>query len=242
MIKFFRKIRQNLLMENKTGKYFKYAIGEIVLVVIGILIALQINNWNQQQNINSEEQKILQSLRSELEENIVKLDSIYTYHIVRDSILNRLIDLDPRLESFDSQDSLIKKADWSWTFNPSRGIYNSIINSGKIELISNYDLKIRIAKLNDIIVDYLDDEQYALDYTTLSVEPYFVKTFSFYKRTRTKEERVRDSINYLEVIPSREFQNQMIYIGFALQGIFEEGPILRNEFVEIIDMIDKQLK
>ena len=47
MIKFFRKIRQNLLSEGKTGKYFKYAIGEIILVVIGILIALQINNWNE---------------------------------------------------------------------------------------------------------------------------------------------------------------------------------------------------
>jgi len=44
MIKFFRNIRQNLIMENKTGKYLKYAIGEIVLVVIGILIALQLNN------------------------------------------------------------------------------------------------------------------------------------------------------------------------------------------------------
>ena len=51
MIKFFKKIRQNLLMENKTGKYLKYAIGEIVLVVIGILIALGINNWNQNQGI-----------------------------------------------------------------------------------------------------------------------------------------------------------------------------------------------
>jgi len=47
MIKFFRKIRQNLLRENKTRKYYKYAIGEITLVVIGILIALQINNWNE---------------------------------------------------------------------------------------------------------------------------------------------------------------------------------------------------
>ena len=47
MIKFFRKIRQKLLSEGKTGKYLKYAIGEIVLVVIGILIALQINNWNE---------------------------------------------------------------------------------------------------------------------------------------------------------------------------------------------------
>ena len=42
MIKFFRKIRQNLLMENKTGKYLKYAIGEVVLVMIGILLALQV--------------------------------------------------------------------------------------------------------------------------------------------------------------------------------------------------------
>jgi len=52
MIKFFRKIRQNLLMENKTGKYFKYAIGEIILVVIGILIALQSDNWNQNRRNN----------------------------------------------------------------------------------------------------------------------------------------------------------------------------------------------
>lgn len=48
MIKFFRKIRYDLMEKNKTGKYLKYAIGEILLVVIGILIALSINNWNEQ--------------------------------------------------------------------------------------------------------------------------------------------------------------------------------------------------
>jgi len=57
MIKFFRKIRQNLLSEGKTGKYFKYAIGEIILVMIGILLALQVNNWNQRQQ-NKELSKI----------------------------------------------------------------------------------------------------------------------------------------------------------------------------------------
>jgi len=46
MIKLFRNIRQNLLSEGKSVKYLKYAFGEIILVVIGILIALQINNWN----------------------------------------------------------------------------------------------------------------------------------------------------------------------------------------------------
>jgi len=59
MIKFFRKIRQNLVMENKTGKYFKYAIGEIILVVIGILIALQINNWNERRKERAQEQALI---------------------------------------------------------------------------------------------------------------------------------------------------------------------------------------
>ena len=54
MIKFFRKTRQSLLSEGKIIKYFKYAFGEIILVVIGILIALQINNWNQNQGIKKQ--------------------------------------------------------------------------------------------------------------------------------------------------------------------------------------------
>jgi len=59
MIKFFRKIRYDLMEKNKTGKYLKYAIGEIVLVVIGILIALQINNWNEERKTNSKERRML---------------------------------------------------------------------------------------------------------------------------------------------------------------------------------------
>ena len=55
MIKLFRNIRQNLLTEGKTTKYLKYAIGEIILVVIGILIALQINNWNENRKNESTE-------------------------------------------------------------------------------------------------------------------------------------------------------------------------------------------
>jgi hypothetical protein len=66
MIKFFRKIRQNLLMENKTGKYFKYAVGEIVLVVIGILIALSINNWNENQKKQQFEITILKNIQDDI--------------------------------------------------------------------------------------------------------------------------------------------------------------------------------
>lgn len=90
MIKFFRKIRQNLISEGKTSKYLKYAFGEIILVVIGILIALQINNVNeiskQKQQVKKYEQNIVSELRNDLELlntldslNDVKIEKIRDY-------------------------------------------------------------------------------------------------------------------------------------------------------------------
>jgi hypothetical protein len=70
MIKLFRKTRQNLLMENKTGKYFKYAISEIILVVIGILIALAINNWNEENKNKTFEFKMLTEVKKGLSYDI----------------------------------------------------------------------------------------------------------------------------------------------------------------------------
>jgi len=66
MIKFFRRIRYNLMEKNKTGKYLKYAIGEIVLVVIGILIALQINNWNEERKAKLSENATLRNFVQDL--------------------------------------------------------------------------------------------------------------------------------------------------------------------------------
>ena len=70
MIKFFRIIRQKLLSENKFNKYLVYAIGEIVLVVIGILIALQINNWNENRKKNAQEQFILERLKVDITKDL----------------------------------------------------------------------------------------------------------------------------------------------------------------------------
>ena len=66
MISFFRKMRQNLLNEGKTARYLKYAMGEILLVVIGILIALQINNWNDARKTRTKELHYLQNIKSDL--------------------------------------------------------------------------------------------------------------------------------------------------------------------------------
>lgn len=71
MIKFFRKIRQQLLTENKVSKYLLYAIGEIILVVIGILIALSINSWNEERLDKKEVATYLEQIRTELEYDII---------------------------------------------------------------------------------------------------------------------------------------------------------------------------
>jgi len=84
MIKFFRNIRKNLLIEGKTSKYLKYAIGEIVLVVIGILIALQINNWNNERQAKIETEALRQSNLNEIYEGL-KTDLVSF-----DTILNQL--------------------------------------------------------------------------------------------------------------------------------------------------------
>ena len=93
MIKFFRKIRQNLLMENKTGKYFKYAIGEIVLVVIGILIALQINNWNQIQGIKKQLKNYRVSLLSEIDKDFKEIERIDSLNLSHTSQINEYFSL-----------------------------------------------------------------------------------------------------------------------------------------------------
>ena len=76
MIRFFQKIRQNLIREGKTvnpalpaGRYLKYAIGEILLVVVGILIALQVNNWNQERKDRKEGELIKQNIHDEFIKN-----------------------------------------------------------------------------------------------------------------------------------------------------------------------------
>tara|TARA_R110001592_G_scaffold59171_6_gene179517 strand:+ start:1586 stop:2608 length:1023 start_codon:yes stop_codon:yes gene_type:complete len=86
MIKFFRKIRLNFLSEGKTGKYFKYAIGEIVLVVIGILIALSINNWNEDRKSANNTKLLFQKTLEELKFNIDKANAAVAYFRYQDSV------------------------------------------------------------------------------------------------------------------------------------------------------------
>ena len=92
MIKFFRKTRQNLIMKKQTANYFKYAIGEIALVVIGILIAVGINDWSETRKQKQELQNIYTIIAKDLKNDRTHIDKIINQYQQRDSILRRILD------------------------------------------------------------------------------------------------------------------------------------------------------
>ncbi len=158
MIKFFRKIRQNLLTENKFSKYLLYAIGEIILVVIGILIALQVSNWNSQRINSNSEQIILNDLNTELKGNISSLENIIAEHrkSLEAAIEIRNLIQDPlKLDTVTEEhlNSTLISMNYNWTFDPKLGILNSTINSGKLDLIQNKEIRYMLSSVQEFIID-----------------------------------------------------------------------------------------
>jgi len=144
MIKFFRKIRYDLMDKNKTGKYLKYAIGEIILVVIGILIALQINNWNEKRLEVNQEKITLSNLNEEFQDNLRDLDSI---NAKLSNTIGTMEDLFAMFNKEESQfasktlDSIISKTLTSPTWKPSEFVLNDLKNSGGLSKLRNKELK-----------------------------------------------------------------------------------------------------
>lgn len=147
MLTLFRRIRQRLIESGSITKYLLYAIGEILLVVIGILIALQVNNWNENRINKINETLILNDLRKEFQMNQVKLDSTISYHQVLLGATNEVLNLIREPEEVIIQhnpDSIIYLTlDYS-DYSPGRSVISELISSGKLNLISSDSLRMLI--------------------------------------------------------------------------------------------------
>ncbi len=153
MISFFRHIRQKLLSQNRVTRYFFYAIGEIILVVIGILIALQVNNWNEEKKDRVFELKMLKEVQEALETDI--LDSERNIDRVRrlDSAANHFIQLAIQKTRF--QDTLYLNGISRW-YLLRTGI-NYIRNTGPYDAIKSAGLdKISNDTIRKQLVNYYD--------------------------------------------------------------------------------------
>jgi hypothetical protein len=152
MIKLFRKIRQSFLQQGKTGKYFTYAIGEIFLVVIGILIALQINNWNEENKINKIRTLKLSQIESDLRADVVALEEGIK---IKETELNTLISYRDRLlpagASIDTLDKIVYNEFLGRIrigFSGFNNItFNSMVQSGELGILSD-DLVKDLSELN----------------------------------------------------------------------------------------------
>ncbi|WP_297693273.1 DUF6090 family protein [uncultured Eudoraea sp.] len=174
MIKIFRQIRYKLMSEGKTANYLKYAIGEIFLVVIGILIALSINNWNEGQKTKDKEQVLLGQLKQEFEDDLRQLnDKIAIRNRIISSCKVILNTLDEKLEI--ENDSLIfhlQRTLYTPTFNANS---ESFFASKDINLIQNDSLKNLLSKWPTRVDELVEEEVVLLNHRDNFYMPFLNK-------------------------------------------------------------------
>lgn len=143
MINFFRKIRKKLLNQNMTGKYLKYAFGEIVLVVIGILIALQINTWNDFRKDRIEEQNLLKNILEDLNRDKEVFDINIQNNEFHKAVLDSMLHVISFKQDYNKMDFLRHNQLFSFfgKFLESKGTYLESLSSGKLSLIQSDSLR-----------------------------------------------------------------------------------------------------
>jgi uncharacterized membrane-anchored protein YhcB (DUF1043 family) len=175
MIKFFRKIRQKLFSENKFSKYLIYAIGEIILVVIGILIALSINTWNQNRLNSNKEYYYLSQLKVELK--------------------NQNQEVNKRLERVSSVMNII---DTLWSDLNKKGRFNpsAELNSNLNRLLSGTNLKLYTTTFDELISTG--------QLTLISSDSLRTKVLLCYQEIKKSQENIQnnsDNVFYTEIFP-----------------------------------------
>ncbi|MEM5566899.1 DUF6090 family protein [Psychroserpens sp. AS72] len=256
MKKFFRKIRYNLIETGKTTKYFKYAIGEIILVVIGILIALQINNWNENRKSEKDKQKLMFALKQEFLINKNTLENHLVGLHKSNAQLNRLVNYSAGAIELPS-DSLKLYASnivYPITLSMLNSVLDEAISAGKFEMLSD-SLKQKLSLLIDytksrkkisenldkITVD-TDDEVTEL-YLSLSAFPEVPNKYYVQKPTVMHPDFIKNNEELELIVKSSKTYSKLhqIYYFSISDEIWIKYGLLRLT-TEIIDVIDKELK
>ncbi len=189
MLKFFRKTRLRLLSENqpagRTGrftKYLVYAFGEITLVVIGILIALQINNWNEWKKDRNDEQIILKSLRKEFQDNQIGVQDVLLRYRRRFQGIDSLMLLigQRRISEIELEDiRSIRTLFTHYTWNPEMSTIEGLLSSGQIAVLQNKELEHMILTWTALIDDFREDDAKVVEISNQWV-PYLSKVIPLY--------------------------------------------------------------
>lgn len=254
MIKFFRKIRLNLLSENKFTKYLFYALGEIILVVIGILIALAINNANQNRIKSNNEQTYLTGLEQEFKTSRLKLQELISINKRNcegsKKILEYITYNDNNLSEAAFSNLLYNTFSNDISFNPNNSLLNEMINSGNLKILSNDELRKRLTNWLSTMEDISRQEK------ELSVQR--EKVLDMFRTDKTSLRTIfeqtgmhnqiglpkaENEISNLQLLNSTEFENNIlmfIFTGYATEQA-HYVPLMRDIESTLI-LIRKEIK
>lgn len=223
MIKFFRKIRQRMISENRFSKYLLYAIGEIILVMIGILLALQVNNWNEYKAEKRIEKTLMNNLNTEFRNNLHKLkESITQYEETEKSI--RLLMSFMQFTSDElkhiNTDSLIAKAIDVYDYSPTQNSLTEILASGNLKLITKDSLKTALLEWSAELNEKEESWQTLDDFNQNLVLPYLTKNASMRNIDKYSlmkwEAKSKFKVNYEKLFNDIEFENHLDNLGWAV--------------------------
>ncbi|MDT0558333.1 DUF6090 family protein [Ichthyenterobacterium sp. W332] len=242
MIKFFRKIRYNLMSENKTGKYLKYAIGEIILVMVGILLALQVNNWNEGRKDIKKAHEILIDVKENAEFNIIQFKKdIEENKNVLNSIDILLNNITVTKIYNDSLDRHFRFATWWSTSRWKSSGYEALIFNG-VDIIKSKKLRNAIIDLYEISYPEIIENTRLNEGNWSSIFPSFLELM--YREPsdfNTVNQHKAKPFNYQEIIESRLYKS---FLSFSRSQRFidiqmREYAIEKN--AELIELIDEEL-
>ena len=250
MIKFFRRIRQKSLSENKFSKYLIYAIGEIILVVIGILVALQINNWNNDKSNKKESDQFNRRLLAEVRANVNlaggKIKIIENTISSSRAILN-LFNSQPTEANIASLDSLIYIIIEGVEIEFITGTLSEGLNTGKVALISSDILKSKLYGLPSNI-EYVGkwDKTFST-YLYEIFQPFLYENFNYRKMDNIfSNYKVGpskfDSQHNSQLLVSEKFENLIDNQFFQSNSQLEYHTNLKNEFEDVEKLIEIELE
>ena len=249
MIKFFRKIRQQLITENKFSKYLLYAIGEIILVVIGILIALQINNSNNKRIETKREFKYLTNIEIDLVKDIESLEYNLDFRQKKTLGIEKLIKQingQPIQDLNETTYNVINTL-YQERFQPSNVTYNDLVSSGNINLISNDSIKIYLFELSLLYQQNL----FNIEHETAEYDENISKSiFRLVDVERMKPvflgEKTTEQVNISEedfktLFESREYKNGCVVAKWTSEGMIELYQNIKNKSEHLIKLINTEL-
>ena len=242
MIKFFRKIRYDLMEKNKTRKYFKYAIGEIILVVIGILIALSINNWNEEKKSIQKGLDILVDIRENLEFNTIQFqEDIEINRNVVNSIDIILNNITVTKIYNDSLDKHFRYVNWWASARWKSSGYEALIEHG-VEIVQSKELQKSIIDLYEISYTEIVENARLQEGNWNAILPNWLELiYRDPSEFSSSDEHKARPFNYQEIIDSRIFRSFLTFNRSQRVYDIQVRTNMLAKHQELIKLIDKEL-